>query len=110
MCVTFGPRLPDGGTLNSGPLASLQATSLALKMPLFDTSLACLVPLQLNLSLNDIDAEGAQPLADALRVNASLMRLDVSSNYLDRGGHGVKMLRDAVRGHQGFTLLDDDND
>ena len=46
-------------------------------------------------------------------VSASLTRLDVSRNYLDRGGdgkgQGVKLLRDAVGGREGFVLIDDDN-
>ena len=42
-------------------------------------------------------------------VRAELTRLDVSKNNLDQGGHGVKMLRDAVCGRQGFTLVDFDN-
>ena len=43
-------------------------------------------------------------------VISSLMRLDVSQNYLDRGGNGVQLLRDAVREREGFVLIDDDND
>ena len=65
--------------------------------------------LQLDLSRNELRAAGARALAPAL-AKASLTRLDVSENMLDRGGQGVKMLRDAVCGRQGFMLLDDDND
>ena len=38
---------------------------------------------QIGLSLNDIGAEGAKPLADALRVNASLTVTDMRYNNLD---------------------------
>ena len=53
--------------------------------------------------------EGVIAIADALSVNGSLTRLDVSHNYLDRGGQGVKILRDAVSGRKGFVLIDEDN-
>ena len=55
-------------------------------------------------------AEGIKAIADAVRVSASLTRLDVSHNYLSRGGEGVKLLRDAVKGRKTFVLIDDDND
>ena len=41
------------------------------------------MPLQLNLSGNKINEKGAQPLADALRVNASLTSINLLSNKLD---------------------------
>ena len=72
------------------------------------TMRSCHCP-QLNLRINSLGPAGAEALAPAL-VGGSLTKLDVSSNYLDRGGHGVQMLRDAVRGRQGFTLLDENND
>ena len=62
-----------------------------------------------SLSENFLRSEGAAALAPALAANGSLTRLDVSQNYLDLGGHGVKMLRDAVHGREGFTLLDYSN-
>ena len=46
----------------------------------------------------------------SLFVSSGLTRLDVSFNNLDRGGQGVKMLRDAVCEREGFTLLDGNND
>jgi hypothetical protein len=61
-------------------------------------------------SSGDIKAEGAKYIADALRVSTSLTRLDVSSNHLDKGGNGVQILREAVRGREGFELIDGDND
>ena len=67
-------------------------------------------PPQLDLSHNFIGAEGAKPLAEALRVSTALTRLDVSCNYLDRGGEGVKLIRDAVSERKGFVLIDHDND
>ena len=59
---------------------------------------------------NEIGPEGAKALAPALAASGSLTRLDVSYNYLDRGGQGVKILRDAVSGRKGFVLIDNDND
>ena len=55
-------------------------------------------------------AEGIKAIADALRVNGSLTRLDVSYNMLDRGGNGVQILREAVRQRAGFVLVDNEND
>jgi hypothetical protein len=49
-------------------------------------------------------------LAPAIAVCASLTRLDVSHNLLDRGGNGVQLLRDAVRQRELFVLIDADND
>ena len=54
-------------------------------------------------------SDGAKHVADMLLVNGSLTRLDVSQNYLDRGGAGVQLLRDAVHGRKGFVLIDKDN-
>ena len=107
--------------------ASLTSLDLCLN-PIKDEGVAAIAAsLKINTSLTHLDisagrggtslreglkitAKGATALAEMLSVNASLTRLDVSYNMLDRGGQGVKMLRDAVRGRQGFTLLDDDND
>ena len=65
---------------------------------------------ELVLANNGITATGAASVAAYLAISASLTRLDVSHNPLDRGGQGVKLLRDAVSARQGFTLLDQDND
>ena len=64
----------------------------------------------INLCDNNISAEGAKAMCDALSANDSLTRLDVSFNMLDRGGNGVQLLRDAVRGRDGFVLIDNNND
>ena len=56
------------------------------------------------------DPSGIQAITDALCVSASLTRLDVLYNKLDRGGNGVQLLRDAVRQREGFALIDDSND
>ena len=76
---------------------------------------------QLNLSSNQLcgletwsgkgtfTTEGITAIAEALKGNASLTRLDVSYNKLDRGGNGVQLLRDAVRQREGFVLIDDGN-
>ena len=57
-----------------------------METPLFDATVACLVPLQLDLSWNKIDAEGAKPLADALCVNASLTECNLRDNKLTEEG------------------------
>ena len=54
--------------------------------------------------------EGAKAVAELASVTSSLTRLDVSGNYLDRGGSGVQLLRDAVKGREGFELIDYQND
>ncbi len=41
------------------------------------------MPLQLDLSSNSIDAEGAKPLADALRANGELTSCNVLNNNMD---------------------------
>ena len=48
-------------------------------------------------------AEGIKAIADALRVNASMTRLEVSSNNLGEGGKAA--LREALQGRSGFELL-----
>ena len=40
--------------------------------------------LQLDLGSNDIGSEGAKPLADALRVNASITSVDVGFNRIGK--------------------------
>ena len=72
-------------------------------MPLADsTSFTAASRLQLDLRLNGIDAKGAEPLADALRVNAELTALDVCYNRL--GDEGKALLRQAWQGRSGFNL------
>ena len=70
-------------------------------------SLSC---VQLDLSGNNLDPESAKALAPALAASASLTQLNVAYNYLNRGGNGVELLRDAVREREGFKLIADDND
>jgi Ran GTPase-activating protein (RanGAP) involved in mRNA processing and transport len=53
---------------------------------------------------------GAAHVADMLCVNGHLARVDVSCNCLDRGGIEVRLLRYAVKGREGFVLIDDEND
>ena len=43
---------------------------------------------ELDISHNGITKKGAKSVAAYLAVTGSLTRLDVSSNYLDRGGRG----------------------
>ena len=55
------------------------------------------------LKYNEIAAEGAKAIADALLVNASLTALDVRLN--DLGNEGKALLQQAVQGRSGFNLL-----
>ena len=64
----------------------------------------------LDLSRKGLGVASAVVIGALIGANTALTSLDVSYNMLDRSGHGVKMLRDAVRGRQGFTLLDGGND
>ena len=51
--------------------------------------------MQLDLSWNSIGAEGAKPLANALRANASLTKILVGRNKL--GDEGATILCNALR-------------
>ena len=77
-----------------------------MKVPPFDSASFArlfLAPCsQLDLSENYIHAEGAKPVADALRVNASLTALDVRFNRL--GDEAKALLQQAVQGRNGFDL------
>jgi hypothetical protein len=64
----------------------------------------------INLSGKSFEVASAVVIASLIQGNASLTRLDVSHNFLDRGGNGVQLLRDAVRQREGFVLIDGDND
>ena len=59
---------------------------------------------------SNLGVASAIVIASLIQDNASLTRLDVSHNFLDRGGNGVHLLRDAVRQREGFVLIDADND
>ena len=65
---------------------------------------------ELDLSSNGIRPEGAKAIAALCAARGSLTRLDVSYNYLDRGGAGVQLLRNTVKGREGFVLIDSGND
>ena len=65
---------------------------------------------ELDLAQNGIGPDGAKAIAALCSVTGSVTQLDVSRNFLDRGGNGVQLLRDAVREREGFVLIDDDND
>ena len=51
---------------------------------------------ELDLSVNGIGPTGAESVAAYVAVNGGLTQLDVSHNYLDSGGDGVRLLREAV--------------
>ena len=51
---------------------------------------------------NNIGAEGAKPLADALRVSGALTAANLRDNWLD--GVSKQLLRDAVKDRSSFEL------
>jgi len=57
----------------------------------------------LHLARNQIGAEGAIAIAEALKVNAVLTKLYLWNN--DLGDAGKKAVRDAVKGRSGFHLV-----
>ena len=65
---------------------------------------------ELDLSDNRIGPEGAKAVAAMAAVVASLTRLNVAHNYLNRGGNGVQIIKDAVRDRKDFELVAHDND
>ena len=63
----------------------------------------------LRLAGKGIDVVGSMVVAGLVPAMPSLTRLVVSGNpQLNRGGdgEGVKLLRDAVRGREGFELIE----
>ena len=79
------------------------STLLSAIAPLVTYVSALVCFIQIDLSSNRIGAEGAKPLADALRFTASKTRLDVRYNGL--GEEGEAALRKASEGRSGFELL-----
>ena len=63
---------------------------------------------ELDLRANQISPDGATAVAALCAVRSSLTRVDVSYNSMK--DEGVKLLRDAVSGREGFELMDDDNE
>ena len=61
-----------------------------------------------SLSRNFFGPKGAAALAPAIAANGSLTQLGVQKNSMK--DEGVKLLRDAVSGREGFVLLDNGND
>ena len=59
---------------------------------------------QLDLSWNEIGAEGAKPLADALRVNGSLTKMSLAWNNL--GVEGTKAICEALEQNKTLKELD----
>ena len=57
-------------------------------------------------SSGDIKAEGAKHVAEMLKVNAVLKKLDVRGDY-SLGEEVQQALREAVRDREGFELLID---
>jgi hypothetical protein len=64
---------------------------------------------ELSIGCNGIGPNGAKAIAAFCAVTTSATRLDVSWNNLDRGGNGVRLIREAVGGRSGFELVDGHN-
>ena len=56
----------------------------------------------LNLNGNNIGVDGAKAIAEALKVNPVLTKLDLYDNNL--GDAGEKAMREAVKDRSGFEL------
>ncbi len=56
----------------------------------------------LDLNLNNISPEGAIAIAEALKVNAVLTKLNLEYNSM--GEAGEKAVRDALKDRSGFVL------
>ena len=57
----------------------------------------------LGLWLNNIGDEGAEAIAEALKVNATLTKLNLEGNY-NMGDAGKRAVRNAVKDRSGFVL------
>ena len=106
-CQAFGrrlarQRLADERTLDSRPHEPTLTVLHAMSSEHGSCHVASCVA-QLDLGYNSLGAEDAKLLADALRVNGSLTRLDVSINYINEEGKAA--LRKAIEGRSGFELL-----
>ena len=112
ICSLFVSAELTSVTLLRNDLDTDSATMLATIAKEKGISLCGIAPEQTeaNFAYQHLGSADGILVASDLFVRASLTRLDVSRNILDRDGQGVKMLRDAVRERKGFTLLDDDND
>ncbi|WP_341789287.1 hypothetical protein [Rickettsia endosymbiont of Polydrusus tereticollis] len=58
----------------------------------------------LDLGHNQIEAEGAKVLADALKTNSSIASLDIGWNQI--GDEGIRVFADALKINNSITLLD----
>ena len=67
-------------------------------------SALCASCSQLHLEDNQIGPEGAKPLADALKVNASLTKISLAGNNLEE--EGTKVICEAVKGNKILKELD----
>ena len=57
---------------------------------------------ELNLYYNSIGDDGAKAIAEALKVNPVLTKLDIRANNMRDAGE--KAVRDAVKDRSGFVL------
>ena len=53
--------------------------------------------------MNNIGDEGAEAIAEALKVNATLTKLNLEGNY-NMGDAGKRAVRNAVKDRSGFVL------
>ena len=119
--AALAPAIAVSASLTEVLAFPLESAIAMLCFKFTHSSLPCLCAMQLNLSSNQLcgidwrghgtfSVEGITALAEALKVTASLTRLDVSRNLLDgRGGNGVQLIRNAVSEQEGFVLIDDNN-
>jgi len=63
----------------------------------------------LNFSSKELGPASAIVIASLIGANPSLTRLNVAYNDLNRGGHGVQILEDAVRERKEFVLVAHEN-
>ena len=88
--MSHGPGVAVG--TQGAPLRAAAAPILLRRMPF----------LKLESETDNIRAEGAAAIAEALRGNEVLKNIDLSYNNL--GDEGRKAIHDAVSGREGFEL------
>ena len=108
--IRFNAIAGDGASQLSVAVLGNSNIEVFNEIPIKEMRADSFTELHLNEKYIGVELEGGMVVAGLLPVMASLTRLDVSYNILDRGGNGVQLLRDAVRQREGFVLIDDGND